>query len=405
MERSPRRRLELHVAETETEAFIAPRTFPSVDDASPAEEGGPDARRGFNYQDEIAVSFFIEMLEEESILKVHCESHDDIVLVRGSVLGARVAEYVQVKAGEPDKLWSVADLCAPKNRRPGSSLFETSLARDAHSEDSLFRIVTLTRVVTALKVLTVLRDASGRTSNSEAVALQAELERRFPELKSEKGNGAGFWIQNCMWDERDSEDAVRRHNLIRLLKLGHREGKNLLPEQIEQLLDELRMWAKTAGALRWRSDRDRKIITRDNLRDWWETRTHKILIGASSPAGGKLAQKLEEARLPPDIVALAIDLRLHYSAAVRTARYMSSLEEERLRYQIKSAVISLRAQFVAGQIQGDGVAFHAICLQELDALSRAASVSPAGEDRAAFIKGCMYDITDRCLLRFARPEQ
>lgn len=387
----------------ETEAFIAPRTFPSVDDASPAEEGGPTARQGFNYQDEIAVSFFIEMLEEEAILKVHCESHDDIVLVRGSAIGTRVAEYVQVKAGEPDKLWSVADLCALKSRRPGTSLFETSLARDAHSEDSLFRIVTLERVVSALKILTILRDAPGRGSDTEALALQAELDRRFPGLESAKGHGPGFWVQNCMWDERDSEAAVRRHNLIRLLKLGYREGKPLLPEQVEQLLEEMRMWAKTAGALKWRSGRDRKIITREELRLWWETRTNQILVGASSPAGGKLAEKLKEAHLPGDIIALAIELRLHYSAAARTARYMNSLEEERLRFQIKSVVISLRARFVAGQIPGDGVAFHAMCLQELDALSRRASVSPDGEDRAAFIKGCMYDITDRCLLRFARP--
>ena len=43
--------------------------WPSVDDAKPIEEGGPDARKGFNYQDEIAVSFLLDMMEDQSIVK------------------------------------------------------------------------------------------------------------------------------------------------------------------------------------------------------------------------------------------------------------------------------------------------------------------------------------------------
>jgi hypothetical protein len=49
-------------------------SWPSIDDAKPGEEGGPVARSGFNYQDEIAVGFLIEMLENQSLLKVHCET-------------------------------------------------------------------------------------------------------------------------------------------------------------------------------------------------------------------------------------------------------------------------------------------------------------------------------------------
>lgn len=75
------------------------------------EEGGPIARTGFNYQDEIAVGFLLDMLEDPSILKVHCETHDDIVQVSQSSSTQVVAEYVQVKGSEEDKYWSVADLC------------------------------------------------------------------------------------------------------------------------------------------------------------------------------------------------------------------------------------------------------------------------------------------------------
>jgi hypothetical protein len=127
-------------------------TFPSVDEVKPAEEGGPEARKGFNYQDEIAVAFLIDMLETPSLLKVHCETHDDILLVHAQDgLEIRIAEFVQVKAGEPNKLWSVADLCQRKKSKVNTSIFERSLGRDQHQEESRFRLVTLRPVVSELE--------------------------------------------------------------------------------------------------------------------------------------------------------------------------------------------------------------------------------------------------------------
>jgi hypothetical protein len=63
--------------------------WPSVDNVKPVDEGGPVARTGFNYQDEIAVGFLVEMLETPTLLKVHCETHDDILLVHASGETAR----------------------------------------------------------------------------------------------------------------------------------------------------------------------------------------------------------------------------------------------------------------------------------------------------------------------------
>jgi hypothetical protein len=72
-----------------------PPALPSVDDIKPDEEGGPIARAGFNYQDEIAVGFLIDLLENPSLLKVHCETHDDLVLVHdGGGPNKRVAELI-----------------------------------------------------------------------------------------------------------------------------------------------------------------------------------------------------------------------------------------------------------------------------------------------------------------------
>ena len=106
--------------------------WPSVDVSQPSEQGGPIARAGFSYQDEIVVGFLIEMLEDSSVLKVHCDTHEDAIVIRQMAdAETLIAEYAQVKAEEPDQLWTVAALSEKKKTL---SLFETSLGRDKHAE-------------------------------------------------------------------------------------------------------------------------------------------------------------------------------------------------------------------------------------------------------------------------------
>ena len=380
-----------------------PEALPSVDDVKPSEEGGPTARSGFNYQDEIAVAFLISMLEIPSLLRVHCETHDDVLLVRAVDGSAtRSAEYVQVKASEPDKLWSVADLCARKAGRVGTSIFEISLARDKHREESYFRLVTLRPVVSDLELMTFPCGAPGREADGVRFkALQSALDERFPGLKSPKGNGSAYWLENCFWDQRHSEEAVCKDNLIRVMRLSAKEGQPLLPEPAEVLVEELRFLAKAAGSAKWEPDRDKKIIAREALRGWWERRTREQTEGVAAPGGGKLRAKMMEAGLPKELVELAADIRRDYAAVARTSRYMEPEEGSRLQSRAKAELVSLRARFVAGQLDLDGAGFHALCLDRMDAVNAA---RPAGgEDRSPFLKGCMYDIADRCLLRFARP--
>lgn len=376
--------------------------WPSVDHAKPSEEGGPVARTGFNYQDEIAVGFLIDMLGSPSLLKMHCETHDDIVLVwQSDQPVGRTVEYVQVKASEQDKLWSVADLCQQKKSKAGTSIFETSLRRDQHLEASCFRLVTLRPVVGALKPLTYeLTSKSRDSATSEMKALQTDFATRFPGIASPKGNGADFWLENCRWDERHSEAAVRKDNFVRLIKLGSAEGRPLLMEQAEVLLDELRAMAKAAGDAKWDPDPARKIITRTAIRSWWEGRTQELIEGAAAKSGGKLAAKMDEAGLADDLIGLALEVRRDYAAETRAPRYLELDDAERLRRRVRSELTSLRARFVAGQLQLDPPGFHALCLDRMDVINQ--ERASAVEDQSAFLKGCMYDITDRCLLRFAR---
>jgi hypothetical protein len=374
--------------------------WPSIDESEPSEEGGPVARSGFNYQDEIAVGFLIEMLEDPELLKVHCETHDDVVLIRKGPSATAVAEYVQVKASEQDKLWSVPDICQRKKAKKWSSIVEKSLERDKHAEASFFRVVTLRPVVSELKPLTSAVAALSRKTNEQQMkALCADLETRLPGIKSAKGNGLCFWLRMCFWDQRHSEKAVIQDNLLRLLRLGHKEKSPILPDQAEVLLLELRAKAKAAGDAKWKTDREKKILSRVDLRAWWETRLKELTVGAATKSGGKLSTKMVDAGLPEELIALAVELRLGYSAEMRAPRYLDVSEIDRLQRQVQSEVVSLRARFIAGQLNMDAATFHALCLDRMDSIN--GERPPGNEDRSAFLKGCMYDIADRCLLKFA----
>jgi hypothetical protein len=242
---------------------ISPQTeaalWPSIDHAKPSEEGGPIARTGFNYQDEVAVGFLIDMLDDSAISKIHLETHDDMVVVR-CVDSIVTAEFVQVKAGELNKLWSIADLCRRENGT-GTSIFEASLNRDEYEENSRFRVVTLRPVVDELKLLTFSSGASGREPcGAHFLTLSSELWSRFPAICSPKSNGASYWLKHCFWDVRHSEQALKVSNFSHLLRIAYAEGKALFPEQIDALLEELRSWAKEAGGARWEPNRSAKII-------------------------------------------------------------------------------------------------------------------------------------------------
>jgi hypothetical protein len=176
-----------------------------------------------------------------------------------------------------------------------------------------------------------------------------------------------------------------------------------LLEQLEVLLNETRAWVKAAGDAKWVPDKAKKIVTRQQALDWWSARLAKLAEAATAPSGGALMAKMKDANLSDPLVAMAIDLRLAYAAKVRTAKYMEPEEAEHLQEQVKSTVQLLSANLEAGHLKMNGPQFHALCLKRMDALNAARPVQAV--DRTAFLQGCMYDIADRCLLRFSKAPQ
>lgn len=82
---------------------------------------------------------------------------------------------------------------------------------------------------------------------------------------------------------------------------------------------------------------------------------------------------------------------------------MSEMDVPALQRRVKSELASLRAGQIAGQLAPDGPTFHSICIQKMDEINQ--NLPNQAEDQSALLKGCMYDIADRCLHRFSRPGQ
>lgn len=257
--------------------------LPSVDDAPPRDRGGSIARSGFAFQDDVAVSFLIDMLLDPGISKVHCETHDDLVVVRHGEAG-RFAEFVQVKSGRDGKLWSVSDLCKGGG---GRSVFAASLCRDACRERSWFRLVTTQGVDANLKILTYPRGSAARNPGGHG-ALEALIGQFHDGSMSAKGNGPAYWIENCVWDIRHSREAVKAFNLIRLQEFGRSEGRAVALGQADGVVRNLLGMVKAAGEADWMRDPRSKIITREQVVEAWggEMARHgKAAARASSGTG------------------------------------------------------------------------------------------------------------------------
>ncbi|MBU4278196.1 MAG: DUF4297 domain-containing protein [Proteobacteria bacterium] len=376
--------------------------LPSVREVAPDEEGGPLARQGLNYQDEIATGFLITMLEETSIIEVHCETHDDITVIHQiDNTGLQHTEFVQVKAHHENKLWSVADLCKRINRIPGTSILEKSFSHDKFIHQSQFRIVTLFPVNAELRVLTFPKNGPGReTDGADLNALKKNVAKRLPDIKSPRGNTIDYWLETCVWEVRESERAVQANNLIRLIKLSHDAGHVLLYEQAELVLKDIRSMVRKAGAARWVPDRDKKIFRREDFVEWWLKRNQDILDGASAPSGGKLRKKMEHANIPSHLINLAVDLRREYASEVRKPLYMASDQKKLLQRRVEAELMDLGSRYLTGKLEDDPSCFHDRCIQKMKSLNEERPDNT--ENQLSFLEGCMYDIVDRCFFRFDR---
>lgn len=234
-----------------------------------SDAGAVAARQGFEYQDHVAAQFVINMVGEARILRVECETADDILLVWASGAGER-PEYVQVKTTENDKKWSPSEICERDSgggaSRP-TSLIEKSLLVDTSSAAAQFRIVSRRDVNKALSPLKSPRKARARDG-----AAVDELGRKLAKklsTTSPAGHNLEYWARNTYWQVTGPVEGLIAQNQQALLQLAEQHGANPTHGHLAGVYDDLLRWVNRAAAASRVFAPDDKVLSRPAVMDWW----------------------------------------------------------------------------------------------------------------------------------------
>ena len=376
-------------------------SLPSIHALSPIESGGSDAIRGFDYQDDVAAAFCIEMIESDDLLQVQCETYDDITLVWQNYTVEKV-EFVQVKRIDLDQLWSIAKLCQ-REKGNGSSILEKSLKRERCVEECIFRIVTDTGVRNELDLLTYGSDDSRRDIHSPKFKCLCDaVSQKVGDFKSPKGNDCIHWLHNAHWDVKESREAIKNKNLILLPQLVlNKFGEYLFPDQANRVYDKLLRKVHEAAAPEQRSNPNEKIIKRDKLLEWFKTVVNQQLY-SGTVGNDTLIKKMGEASLSSSSINTAIDQRRRYRKERLSPTYLSLVDIEKIESDVTAELHQAFSKLEAEEIIDTGPQFHSRCLDILKEIKKTHSMS--SDTPLSFYQGYMYDTTNRCLHRFSRED-
>ncbi len=373
----------------------------SIRDLPPIELGGIQNRKGLAFQDHVAAGFCLDMLADVTLIEVWCEHLDDITLIFQLADGVCV-EFVQVKGNELDQLWTVAKVCEREKKEGGVNqcILERSLAQDRCRERCRFRMVTARPVKNELKMLALPYDAPDRINGKIAFdKLHELLKPKVGAFRSANDHDYTFWTANLYWDERHDETAVRNANLLNLNRILDTKGLSLAPDQANELYTNLLMKVWDASRADPRVAPALKRIKRTDF-DNWLTNTANNAGLPSAGATHELERKMVRAGLPRDVICTAIDQTRIYRGEQLRPKYLELDDQRMIQGEVQAILQVLKSQLDNGTLPDDGVQFHGLCLAELDRLRNELPLNP--KPSVAFLQGCMYNVTGRCLHRFRR---
>ncbi len=376
----------------------------SIRDLKPLNVGGVVARRGFYFQDHVAVSFCLKMLISDGLKEVWCETQDDITLIWQDGDDEWV-EFIQVKDLGLSHFWSIAELCKQERNlngqgNSGSSIIERSLAQDRCKERSQFRIVTSIKVNDDLKILMLPLDSPERTgpSKSDKVdRLITEIDQRLPGIKSENNRCAPDWVNNTIWQVGHSLDAVREQNLNQLMDVIERLGykpdfsvikRRVYPAILQRVVD--------ASVAEWAIQPKKKIIFKHEFHEWLEALLREDL---GSVAGEKIFTKMAKVGIPSDYIISALEERRIYRLESLRPQYLELYDRNLIDGEVLGFLQHLRLDLDVGKYE-PGLPFYKVCLDKLKELRSTLRTNTTPP--LFYLNGCMHDITDRCGHRYHR---
>ena len=365
----------------------------SIHDLQPLEEGGSLARQGFLYQDHVAAAFCIEMLSDERLTEVWCETEDDVTLL-WEIDGATLVEFVQVKATEPDQLWTVALLCNGGEK----SIVAKSIAHDRCAEPCCFRLVTRQNVKSEVRPLLLAPNHRNRhLTDCDTLVLHKDVCKRFGDLVSPRGRSVSNWLADMLWDVRESEKAIIDANSRRLGEFLEAIAEYLFTDQMKELYEAVLLRVQRAASAKWAHGADMKKLRRAEFVNWLVSTAQRIKGRPPSVAGASLHKKMKEAGIPNDAIDNADRIRWEYRTLALDPRYQQDDELRGAELETVATLQQLLSKLDARSLSDNGRQFHARCL---DALGMLRNLYPAVGLR--FLQGTMYAATDRCRHRFLK---
>jgi hypothetical protein len=375
----------------------------SIFNLEPLDKGGRVARAGFEYQDHVGASLCIDMLLNDQIQEIWFENHDDISLIYKNPFDVINVEFIQVKSSNLNSRWSINQITHRKDSAIGTSIVEKSFSQYRCSENAFFRIITSYDVSQDLKCLTYSRNTPQRLRQSSNLRkLGIELNKKLKKYKHVSGKNFDYWTKNCYWEKKaDSLEGLASINKIILERSLDYLGQKLYSDQRDELYQKL--LAKIQNA----SSNDMKInpncykIKRYDLIKWIE----HIISSFSNPIGGtaKLMEKLNTAKLSPDIISNATELKWKYKNERLQNDYVQQSDLTLIEGEIISKLLELKCLLDDGSLQDTGSQFHNRCIKEINKILERPRFH--NKDYPAFIgKGYMYDLTNKCTHRFVKVE-
>lgn len=346
------------------------------------------------------------------------ESHDDITLVWDIGGGLLLYEFVQVKFVE--RTWLLSHIInrdyekpskagKPKQTRPGTALLEKSLAHNQYQEAARFRLITSRDACTELAGLRF------PLTSPERTAAQSDLDQAAIKIKEYYRNQPSppaeadldLWLANCVWETCESTlpglEAINQGLLEEVLQA---QGFTMYREHRTNLYGLLLRRVADASIKDPFTNRDKFKIKKQECLDWLCDTATEIKHGPNPK--DKLGSKLHEIGIPAPGIEMARELRLSYNAERRDNDFCEPKDLQAMEIEIKGKLSSLQRRQYTPRTEQPALDFYNACMEESVAiLNNQRFVDEDGVPKisSSLAEGYVYEVVDRCLLRFQNPTQ
>ncbi len=361
---------------------------------------GRHARKGFSYQDHVAVGLCISMLTTPTLKEIWLETHDDILLFWEDKEVISV-EFVQVKAVDQPSRWSVPSICG--NGNTSDSIVKKLMDQDRCTEEVLFRIVSSYDVNQDLAVLKMAINSTERNAKAnKEIQLSDAIKKKLGDYKSPNGKTISEWLKLCWWEKKaDNPQDLVNSNKIALENVLISLGKPLFWDQRDEIYQKILKFCQDASTVDLSLKSDSYKIKRDEFSSWLSNAV--VSLYTSSTTGAKkLEDKLGKAKnVPADYIPGAKQLRWNYLQKRLTNDFIQPSELSSLESVVLGELYKMKLSLDNDEIEEEQ--FHKLCMKKLDEIKD----SPAFKHKNIpdyIFSGYMYKLTSDCLHRFTKIE-